>query len=66
MWIDISQAPKDGTVIDLWHKDGFRMPDLWWTDDVDEWCGFYNSLFTHFMIVSPPNFNDRIEAYNKS
>lgn len=29
-WFGISCAPKDGTVIDLWHEEWGRQPDCYW------------------------------------
>lgn len=39
-WLPIEQAPKDGTVVDLWltmddGKPGERWPNCWWSDEVD-------------------------------
>jgi len=54
MWKPIKTAPHDGTIVDLWHKDGFRLTDQWWAGEGDDWCGFYNSEFTHWMETPNP------------
>ena len=54
IWKDIEFAPKDGTPIDLWHENGFRVTDVWWDDD-DGWtCLMDESCFTHFADVIEP------------
>lgn len=56
-WQPIGTAPKDGTVVDLWHKNGFRITDQWWLDDEEEcWtCLFSDEEFTHWApIFTPP------------
>jgi len=64
MWNDISTALKDGTRIDLWHKDGFRVTDVWWNDEDEVWtCLFPTSDFTHWMLIERPDtlpFNLRL------
>lgn len=49
-WRDISTAPKDGTVCDLWIKGATagRICDLWWCGD-GTWCGHDASIFSHWM-----------------
>ena len=53
-WQPIATAPRDGTPVDLWHKDGFRVMDEWWDDEC--WCGnlWGDDQFTHWMLVTPP------------
>lgn len=56
-WQPIETAPKDGTVVDLWHKDGFRITDEFWLGDEEEcWtCLFSDEEITHWMHPpSPP------------
>lgn len=36
-WQDISTAPRDGTVVDLFHKNGFRVTDQWWDESDECW-----------------------------
>lgn len=56
-WQTIETAPRDGTVVDLWHKNGFRIVDQWWTDD-DCWtCLFDDSEFTHWIDIPIPDCN---------
>ena len=56
MWNDISTALKDGTPIDLWHKDGFRVTDVWWDDEDEVWtCLLPTSDFTHWMLIKHPD-----------
>ena len=53
-WLDIETAPKDGTLVDLWHEDYGRMTDTWW-----DGCWVVTGTidgFTHWMkIPEPPN-----------
>jgi len=53
-WQPIETAPHDGTIVDLWHKDGFRIVDEWWAGDEDHWCGTENTEFTHWMAIPDP------------
>lgn len=54
-WQPIESAPRDGTLVDLWHKDGFRLTDTWWDDEDEIWvCLFPDGDFTHWMEVEPP------------
>ena len=32
MWQPIKTAPRDGTIVDLWHKSFGRITDTWWDD----------------------------------
>ena len=64
-WKPISEAPKDGTPIDLW-QNGERITDAYWSDVQDGWCvdGTYGReeptplaiipAPTHFMRLPPP------------
>jgi hypothetical protein len=55
MWSDISTVPKDGAILDLWHKNGFRITDVWFDDEDQVWtCLLPESDFTHWMLVEPP------------
>lgn len=48
-WQPIATVPKDGTIIDLLHKGGFRVYDEWLTDE-DGWAGgWMENKFTHWM-----------------
>jgi len=60
LWKTIESAPKDGTIVDLWHKEGFRQTDVWWDESDKIWsCVMSDSDFTHWM-PSPcgPEIND--------
>jgi len=57
-WQPINTAPRDGTPVDLWHKNGFRIVSTWWTDDQCWSCFMDDYDFTHWMpIPSPPGFS---------
>lgn len=57
-WKPISEAPKDGTFVDIW-DDGGRCPNARWNEDrwvyLDEHgCWEMAVSPTHFMIIEPP------------
>ena len=52
-WQDISTAPKDGTIIDIWHKSAGRVIDSWWCDD-NTFCGLDQEEFSHWMPLPTP------------
>lgn len=37
-WQPMNTVPKDGSIVDLFHRDGIRMTDCWWSGD-DGWVG---------------------------
>ncbi|MCY1741174.1 hypothetical protein [Ensifer sp. SL37] len=48
-WAPIDTAPRDGTIIDLWHVDGYRVPDTWWDEEDGIWtCMFEPEDLTHW------------------
>ena len=49
-WRDISTAPRDGQIVDLWHKKYGRMTDTWW-DDCWVVTGTGDEDFSHWMPV---------------
>jgi len=50
-WQPMATVPRDG-VLDLWHRSGFRMTDVWWDADDQCWsCAMNDSEFTHWMRV---------------
>ena len=53
-WQPIETAPKDGTPVDLWHIDQFRITDIWWDSGEDEWCGIPTNKFTHWKEITFP------------
>lgn len=54
-WQPLATAPRDGTVVDLWHKDGFRITDSWWDAEDRVWtCLFDDVELTHWMPEPPP------------
>ena len=56
-WQTIDTAPHDGTVVDLWHKEGFRLTDEWWVDEDGDACWtslFDDSHFTHWKPITEP------------
>lgn len=52
-WKPIKTVPKDGTLVDLWHKNGFRVRDIWWAGDEDHFCGRHENEFSHWIIAKP-------------
>jgi len=51
LWQPLETAPRDGTLVDLWHKNGFRVTEVWWADDV--WsCVMDDDSFTHWMPIA--------------
>ena len=64
-WKPISQAPRDGTVVDLWHKDGYRRENAEWGLDLAFGKGWLywvkashnfepDNMFTHFSYITGP------------
>ena len=54
-WQPIETAPKDGVLVDLWHKGGFRVAEVWWDKDDACWsCSMDDLDFTHWMPLPPP------------
>lgn len=54
IWQPIETAPRDGTVIDLWHKSGARVSEVWWTDD-SCWTNLLgDDQFTHWSPIITP------------
>ena len=55
-WQPIETAPKDGTIVDLLHKDGFRLIDQWWDDEDQSWAAalFRGDDITHWMPLPEP------------
>ena len=48
-WLSISTAPKDGTIIELWHIKLGRMNGLWWDKVFQEWSATCeNECFSHW------------------
>jgi len=57
-WQPIEAAPRDGTPIDLWHKNGFRITDTWWDAGDEIWtCYFVDEEITHWMPIPAPPAN---------
>lgn len=59
-WKKINTAPRDGTPVDLWHKKGFRVTEVWWIEE--DKCWWYmrsDSEFSHWShILPPPGMDD--------
>lgn len=53
-WKPIETAPKDGTIVDLWHKDGFRIAETWWDSSDECWSICHDDDFTHWMPMPDP------------
>lgn len=53
-WLPIRMAPKDGKDrIDLWHKDGYRLTDCYWTQNRKRHCGTIETGWTG-SDINPP------------
>lgn len=54
MWQPIETAPKDGTIIDLWHKKVGRVTETWW--DTDCWVTTLerDDKYSHWMHMPEP------------
>jgi hypothetical protein len=53
-WQPIDTAPRDGTVIDVWHPTYGRLVDQWW-DSEDGWFSFHDDDGpTHWMHLPEP------------
>ena len=55
-WIDISKAPKDGTIFDVWDSKYGRIVDCWMQDDFIVGPP-EDGQITHFMIPHDPDGN---------
>jgi hypothetical protein len=53
-WQPIETAPRDGTPVDLWHKDGFRVTEQWWEKSDSTWSGLAYDHFTHWRPITEP------------
>jgi hypothetical protein len=49
VWQTMANAPKDGTICDLFLVGGGRATDQWWDDDDKSWCGLPDEMFSHWM-----------------
>jgi hypothetical protein len=64
----MSTAPRDGTIVDLWLRGGFRLTDLWWVPTDDSWCGHEEDLFVYWSPIpgyGPPDPDPANEALNE-
>ena len=62
-WQPIETAPKDGTPVDMWHKNGFRLPETWWMPTYECWAGaFDDSDFTHWMPIPAATSQEQIKS----
>lgn len=54
-WQPIETAPRDGTPVDLWHRVGTRMCEVWWDADDKCWSNCSDdSDYTHWMPCPAP------------
>ena len=54
-WMSIEIAPRDGTPVDLWHRQGFRVTEQWWDKDDQCWVPEVrdDSDFSHWRPIPP-------------
>ena len=71
VWMDVADAPKDGSLVDLWDGEQ-RFADCWWSDRYGTWMrerpqtfhpsGQHDALLprkpTHFLVVAEPPKSD--------
>nr|BAR33260.1 hypothetical protein [uncultured Mediterranean phage uvMED] len=57
-WQPIATVPRDGTVIDLWHKDGFRLCDKFWAGTKGGWSGWGDAEVTHWKPITNPKIKN--------
>lgn len=57
-WNPIESVPRDGTPVDLFHKAGVRMVDIWWVEEDNCFSDCQvMSDFTHWMYPpAPPGY----------
>jgi hypothetical protein len=54
-WQPIETAPRDGTPVDLWHRHGFRMTEIWWDAEDECWSSVNDdSDFSHWIAIPEP------------
>lgn len=58
-WQDISKAPKDGTIVDLWFREAGRMTNYRWDRRGEEWESiiviYYTNRSMVFRSKQPPD-----------
>jgi len=52
VWKPIETAPRDGTIVDLFHKTAGRIVDSWWDDDCWVTTLEGDEAYSHWML--PP------------
>lgn len=77
-WQPIETAPKDGTKIDVWTRDGERWPEVWWSvkksDWMHWWLGDFDSMgetrlgerLTHWRPLPEPPAMERARLAEQS
>lgn len=53
VWLDMSTAPKDGTLVDLVF-DGIRRTDCHWSDGNQCWCRKHGYPSSTTVFIHPP------------
>lgn len=53
-WQPIYTAPKDRTLVDLWHEDGFKIQNIFWVPEYTRWsCASEDQRFIYWSHVLP-------------